>query len=188
MKRIEMRVTRMAMVALCSAALAAPTYLLAQDNSAAPAPPTPPAASAPQDQGPGGPGGRPRLSPEERDQHQLTMMTKHYNLTADQQASIKKILADNTAKMEAMHQDQTAGKDKHAQMHQLMQDRSTAVRAVLTADQQKQYDTDMAAMQQRREEHEHGGHGGWGGPGVPGGPDGDKGGNTPPPPPPPPQQ
>jgi Spy/CpxP family protein refolding chaperone len=182
MKRIEMKLTRMAMVAICSAALAAPTYLLAQDTSATPQPPAQPAAGASQGQEPGGPGGPgghmggPRMSPEERDAHQLEMLTKRLSLTADQQTAVKKIQADSNAKMEALRDDtSTPREQKRDKFMQIGKDRQAAIRAVLTADQQTKFDADMAEMEQRRQEHMHG-MGGHGGPG---------GDNTPPPPPPP---
>jgi Spy/CpxP family protein refolding chaperone len=169
MNRIQLRMTRMAMLAVCSAALTVPFSALAQDT-----PPPPPAPAAGQDGGGPG-GGHEHMSPQDRDAHQLKMMTKHLELTDDQQAQIKKIFADSDSKMMALHDDTATPRDqKRPKMMQIMQDRQTAVRAVLTADQQTKYDVMMQKMKEHEGEHHHGGPGG----------DGPGGGGTPPPPPP----
>jgi Spy/CpxP family protein refolding chaperone len=113
------------------------------------------------------------MSPQERDAHQLEMLTKHLNLTDAQQAQIKQIFADSDAKMKAAHDNAGAGdkKDMREQMKAAMEDRQSKVRAVLTPDQQKKYDEMVAKMKERMgEHHDHGGPGG--------------GGDNPPPPPP----
>jgi len=116
--------------------------------------------------------GGPRMSPAERDAHQLEMLTKRLSLTADQQTAIKQIQADSTAKMEALHTDtSTPREQKHDKAMQMMTDRQTAIRAVLTADQQTKYDAMTAEMKEHMKDRMHG--------------MGD--GNAPPPPPPPPQ-
>ena len=118
--------------------------------------------------------GGPRMSPAERDAHQLEMLTKRLSLTADQQTAIKQILSDSSAKMEALHTDtSTPREQKHDKAMQMMTDRQTAIRAVLTADQQTKYDAMTAEMKEHMKDRMHG----MGGPGGPGGD------NAPPPPP-----
>ena len=141
MKLIQMNVTRMAMVAICSAALIAPLSVLAQDT---PPPPPPPAAGGHGMHG----------DPAARDAKLLDMMTQQLTLTDAQQASIKQIFADSETKMKAAHD--SAGSDPeamHKAMEPIMKDRQAAVRAVLTPDQQTKYDAMAAQMH-------HGGPGG----------------------------
>ncbi|MDR3736763.1 MAG: hypothetical protein P4L10_14665 [Acidobacteriaceae bacterium] len=166
MNRLQTRMMRMAMLAICSAALTAPLTVLAQDPAT---PPPPPAGQ------PGGPGGHGHMSPEDRSAHELQMLTKHLSLTDAQQTQVKQIFADSDAKMKAAHDGAGKGdkKDMREQMKASMEDRQAKVRAVLTADQQKKFDEMVAMRKKRMEEHR--------GPGGPGGPDG--GGNPPPPPP-----
>ena len=170
MNALQTRITRMALLAVCSAALTAPLAVLAQDT------PPPPPASAPDAGGPGGPGGG-RPSPQEREAKQLEELTKHLSLTADQQTQVKQIFADRDVKVMALHSDSSvAPQDKRAKMMGIMKDSSASIRAILTPDQQTKYDAMMAHRQQEMQEHHE--HGGPGGP-----PSGDGSGGAPPPPP-----
>ncbi len=166
MNLLPIKMTRMAMLAVCSVALSAPFTVLAQDTAT----PPPPPPSGGQDGGPRG-----HMSPQDRDARQLEMLTRHLSLTPDQQAQIKQIFADSEAKMKAAHDSGAADKSEkrgmHAQMKASMEERQTKIRAVLTADQQKKYDEMIAKMKDHM-----GGQHGMGGPG----------GDNPPPPPPPP--
>jgi protein CpxP len=165
---LQTKMTRMAMLAVCSAALTAPLAVLAQDTP----PPPPPAQDG------GGPGGHHdhgdrAAEMKDRETHQLEAMTKKLNLTADQQTQIKQVYADSDAKMAALFSDDsTPMKEKHPKMMAIMQDRQSAIRNVLTPEQQPKFDEMQAKMKEHMQDHKHGG--------GPGGPGGD---NAPPPPP-----
>jgi periplasmic protein CpxP/Spy len=89
-------------------------------------------------------------SPDE----QLAHMTKRYNLSADQQAQIKPILADRAQQMMTLRQDQSMSReDKMAKMKSLRDDSDTKIQAVLNDTQKKQYADDQAKMQERMQEH-----------------------------------
>jgi Spy/CpxP family protein refolding chaperone len=171
MNALQTKMTRMALLAVCSAALTAPIAVLAQDTP----PPPPPAQDG---GGPGGPGGGhhgDRMEQmKDREAHQLEALTKHLNLTADQQTQVKQVFADSDAKLAAVMTDGSPREQKRPKMMQLMQDRQAAVRAVLTPDQQPKYDEMLAKEKERMQEHKHGGPGGAGAP-----PSGD---SAPPPP------
>jgi len=122
---------------LCSAAAFAQ-----QDNA-----PTPD-ASTPQ-QG-GGYGHQPK-TPDE----QVARMTKRYNLSSDQQAQIKPILANQQQQMQALRQDSSLSReDKMAKMKSIREDSSSKIQALLNDGQKQKFAQD----QQRRQEHmqEHG--------------------------------
>lgn len=55
---------------------------------------------------------RERLSPEQRSQAQLDKMTTELNLDAKQQEQIKPIIAEQTAKREAMRAERMASNEK----------------------------------------------------------------------------
>jgi Spy/CpxP family protein refolding chaperone len=150
MTAFQTRITRMALLAVCSAALTAPLAVLAQDT-----PPLPPAQNG------GGPGGGRGGNMQEREARQLDMMTTQLNLTTDQVTAIKQIDADTGAKMQALFSDQSGGGDRRTQMMALRTDRETKIRAVLTPAQQPKYD-EMVQRQHERMER-GGGPGGNGG-------------------------
>ena len=145
---------RVALLALCTSALAVP--VLAQD-----APPPPPQSQG----GPGGPGsGGPGRGGPEQQQRQLDMMTKRLNLTPDQVTQIKAIQADGRTKMMAMRDDTSMSQDdRRSKMMAMRQDEQSKIRGVLTDDQKTQYD----AMQKQMQERRGGGGGGYGGPPPP---------------------
>jgi protein CpxP len=177
MTAFQTKMTRMALLAVCSAALTAPLAVFAQD---APPPPLPPASQNNGGPGAGGPGGGRGGNMQEREARQLDMMTTQLSLTPDQVTAIKQIDADTGAKMQALFSDQSGGGDRRAQMMALRTDRETRIRAVLTPAQQPKYDE---MVQRQHERMERGG--GPGGPGAnsagPGGPGGNGGGAPPPP-------
>ncbi len=166
MTALQNKITRMALLAVCSAALTAPLAVFAQDTAP---PPLPPASQ--DGGGPGGHHGDHMADMQEREQHQQEMLARKLDLTADQQAAVKQIYADSDAKMMALHSDDSIPWDqKRPKMMAIMQDRTAAIRNVLTPQQQPQYDAMVAEMKARMQDH-----------GGPGGPGGDN-------PPPPPQQ
>jgi periplasmic protein CpxP/Spy len=123
---------------LCSAAAFAQ-----QDNAA----PTPDASAAQQG---GGHGHQPK-SPDE----QVARMTKRYNLSSDQQAQIKPILANQQQQMQALRQDSSLSReDKMAKMKSIHEDSSSKIQTLLNDSQKQKFAQD----QQRRQEHmqEHG--------------------------------
>ncbi len=122
---------------LCSAAAFAQ-----QDSAAA----TTPNASAPQ-QG-GGYGHQPK-SPDE----QVARMTKRYNLSSDQQAQIKPIIANQQQQMQALRQDSSLSReDKMAKMKSIHQDSSSKIQAVLNDSQKQKFAQDQQRRQQQMQE------------------------------------
>ena len=126
---------------LCSAAA------FAQQDNAAPTPD----ASAPQQGGGHGQWGGHQQSPDE----QVARMTKRYNLSSDQQAQIKPILANQQQQMQALRQDSSLSReDKMAKVKSIRLDSSSKIQALLNDGQKQKFAQD----QQRRQEHmqEHG--------------------------------
>jgi periplasmic protein CpxP/Spy len=112
----------------------------AQQDNAAPTPPQ---------QGNGY--GHQHKTPDE----QVARMTKRYNLSSDQQAQIKPILANQQQQMQALRQDSSLSReDKMAKMKSIRDDSSTKIQALLNDGQKQKFAQD----QQRRQEHmqEHG--------------------------------
>ena len=139
---------RVALLALCTAAMGA-TAMMAQD--------TPPAGPPPgQGRGPGGGMGNP--------ERQLEMMTKQLNLTPDQVTQIKAIQEDGRKQAMAMRDD-TAGPDRRAKMMAMRDAEQAKVKAVLTEDQKPKYETMLA--RQRERQANGGGYGGGNGNGAP---------------------
>jgi protein CpxP len=120
----------------------------AQDN------PAPDASAQPGGGGGGGHMGRMQMTPDE----QLARMTKHYNLSADQQTQIKPILANQQQQMMALRGDTSLSRDdKMAKMKGIREDSSTKIQAILNDTQKKQYAEDQQKMQERMQEHGGGG-------------------------------
>jgi periplasmic protein CpxP/Spy len=103
--------------------------------------PAPPDAAAQQ-----GGGHRQPPTPDE----QVARMTKRYNLSADQQAQIKPIVADQQQKMMALREDSSLSRDdKMAKMKSIHEDSSTKIQAVLNDTQKAQFAQDQQKMQER---------------------------------------
>jgi hypothetical protein len=112
-----------------------------QDNSAPPA----------QQGGNSGGGrmGRQQMDPDQ----QVARMTKRYNLSADQQAQIKPILANQQQQMQALRGDSSLSRDdRMAKMKGIREDSSTKIQAILNDTQKKQYAEDQQRMQERMQE------------------------------------
>ena len=121
--------------------------------------PAPDASAQPGGGGGGGGGrmGRMQMTPDE----QLARMTKHYNLSADQQTQIKPILANQQQQMMALRGDTSLSReDKMAKMKGIRDDSSTKIQAILNDTQKKQYAEDQQKMQERMQERGGGGPGG----------------------------
>jgi protein CpxP len=124
---------------LCSAAAFAQ-----QDSTAAPTPD----ASAPQ-QG----GGHGQWGGHQTPDEQVARMTKRYNLSSDQQAQIKPILANQQQQMQALRQDSSLSQeDKMAKMKSIHEDSSSKIQAVLNDSQKQKFAQDQARRQQQMQE------------------------------------
>src|SRR5271168_1837331 len=78
---------------------------------------------------------------------QVARMTKRYNLSADQQAQIKPIIADQQQKMMALREDSSLSRDdKMAKMKSIHEDSSTKIQAVLNDTQKAQFAQDQQKM------------------------------------------
>jgi protein CpxP len=94
--------------------------------------------------GPGGPGGAGRM-----DQALLRGIT----LSADQQQRVDSIRTRYRAQMEQMRQQQSGDRDAaRAQMRSTMEKQQAEIRAVLTPDQQTQFDQNVAEMRNRMQQ------------------------------------
>jgi protein CpxP len=103
--------------------------------------PAPPDAAAQQ-----GGGHRQPPTPDE----QVARMTKRYNLSADQQAQIKPIVADQQQKMMALRGDSSMSReDKMAKMKSIHEDSNTKIQAILNDTQKQQFAQDQQKMQER---------------------------------------
>jgi periplasmic protein CpxP/Spy len=124
---------------LCSAAAFAQ-----QDSTAAP----PPDASAPQ-QG----GGHGQWGGHQTPDEQVARMTKRYNLSSDQQAQIKPILANQQQQMQALRQDSSLSReDKMAKMKSIHDDSSSKIQALLNDSQKQKFAQDQQRRQQQMQE------------------------------------
>jgi len=82
-------------------------------------------------------------------------LTKHLNLTSDQQTKVQDILQSEHSQMETLHQDNSVSQqDRHAKMMDIRKTSDTQIRALLDSTQQKKWDE----MQARREQWGHNGH------------------------------
>jgi Spy/CpxP family protein refolding chaperone len=80
-------------------------------------------------------------------------MTKRYNLSADQQAQIKPIVADQQQKMMALREDSSLSRDdKMAKMKSIHEDSNTKIQAILTDTQKQQFAQDQQRMQERMQQ------------------------------------
>lgn len=100
----------------------------------------PPAQSTPM----GGEGhGHRQFDPQKRTE----MLTKHLNLTSDQQGKVLDIFKSEQSQMESLRSDtSTSQDDRHAKMMDIHKTSNDQVRALLNPDQQKKFD----AMEARR--------------------------------------
>jgi periplasmic protein CpxP/Spy len=138
-----------AVLAVC---LVGGAYVFAQEPGGAPETPAPP----PQG------GHRGMMDPAQ----QLEGMTKRYNLSPDQQAQLKPILASQQQQMQALRGDSSLSReDRMAKMQSIRADTKTKIEAVLNDDQKKQFEADQQKMQERMQQRMQGGGGpGGGGP------------------------
>lgn len=91
------------------------------------------------------------------------MLTKHLNLSSDQQTKVRDILMSEQSQMEKLHSDSSMSQDdRRSKMMDLHKSSNDQVRALLNADQQKKWD----AMQSKHEQSMQGHHPHGQGPGA----------------------
>lgn len=136
------RIIPVALSGVLALSLAA-TAAFAQDNSTPPVPPTQPPPTAPMN------GHHHHMSPD----RQLEHMSRHLNLTADQQAQIRPLLVARQQQMRALWQDQSLSRqDRHQKMRAIQQETSTKIEAVLNNSQRQKYEAMQKKMRERREQ------------------------------------
>jgi periplasmic protein CpxP/Spy len=97
----------------------------------------------------GQPGGHKHMTPDE----QVAHMTKRYSLTADQQAQIKPILANQQQQMQALRQDSTLSKeDKRAKAQSIHADSTNKIQALLNDTQKQKFAQDQQRREQRMQQ------------------------------------
>ena len=145
MNRTSSRITAIGRARMRGATLALCVSLLgtipmtAQEQSATPPAPQGDAAQA---------GGRPAT--DQMVERQIERLTKALSLTPDQVTQVRPILKDETSQMTALRQDtETSQSDKRGKMMQIRSAAQAKIRALLSGDQQTQYDALLAQQQQR---------------------------------------
>jgi periplasmic protein CpxP/Spy len=107
-----------------------------------------PDASAQQGNGQGRMG-RQAMTPDE----QVARMTQRYNLSADQQAQLKPILANQQQQMMALRGDSSLSRDaRMAKMQSIREDSNTKIQAILNDSQKQKYNEDQQRMQERMQQ------------------------------------
>ncbi|WP_348798387.1 Spy/CpxP family protein refolding chaperone [Flavobacterium adhaerens] len=113
---------------------------------------------------------REKMSPEQRNQAQLDRMTKELNLTPQQQEQIKPILAEQSAKMDALRQERMGEKPKKmtaeerealkAKRQEEKKANDAKLQTILTVEQYKKMKANEAAARDRmRESRDNWGNG-----------------------------
>lgn len=104
--------------------------------------------------GGGGGGGGMQMSPAERMARQKEQLFKDITLTAAQSAKVDSIMLQaGTKQQEAMMAARSGGGDMAAMresMQKMNAERNEALKALLTDEQKKKFDENLAAMPQRR--------------------------------------
>lgn len=84
-------------------------------------------------------------------------LTRHLNLTADQQTKVRQTLETERSQMESVHQDTSLSQpDRHAKMMEIRQNTEAQIRGLLDSTQQKKFDEMQARREQRMEERRQG--------------------------------
>lgn len=108
-------------------------------------------------QAPSAQAAQPAAGPQHRANpaRQARQLAKRLNLSQDQVAQIKPILADRAQQMQALRADASlAPADRRAHAQAIMQDSKTKIEAVLN-DQQKQQFEQLLAQRRERRQHNH---------------------------------
>jgi periplasmic protein CpxP/Spy len=83
-------------------------------------------------------------------------LTKHLNLTSDQQTKVQEIFQSERSQMESLRQDSSLSQqDRHAKMTEIRKNAESQVRALLDSNQQKKWD-EMQAKREQRMQNRHG--------------------------------
>jgi periplasmic protein CpxP/Spy len=104
-------------------------------------------------QGGGGGGGGMQMSPEQRMARQKEQLFAGITLSAEQSAKVDTIMAKGMRTQAEAMQAAMAGGDRAAMRETMMKmntERNDALKAVLTDEQKKKFDENVAAMPQRR--------------------------------------
>jgi len=132
-----------AMVALCSCTLCV-LPIMAQEQA-----PAAPQGAPHEGMGPRG---------KNMEAHQLDMLTKKLNLTADQQAQVRAIDEDTGKQAMAVRNDTSLSQDeKRSKMMELHKSAQEKIRAILTDDQKTKYDAMQAERKAKMKERQQGG-------------------------------
>jgi len=84
-------------------------------------------------------------------------LTRHLNLTAEQQTKVRQALESERSQMQSVHQDSSLSQpDRHAKMTEIRQNTDAQIRGLLDSTQQKKWDEMQARREQRMEEHRQG--------------------------------
>ena len=84
-------------------------------------------------------------------------LTKHLNLTSDQQTKVQDILQAQRSQMESLRQDTSLSQqDRRAKMMDIHKNTDSQIRALLDSNQQKKWDEMQAKREQRMQNHHHG--------------------------------
>ena len=104
--------------------------------------------------GGGGMGGGMRGNPEQMMARQKEMLFKDITLSAEQTTKVDSIMTAGQAKQREMMQAMRGGggdmSTMREQMQKMNEERNTAIKAVLTDDQKKKFDENLANMPQGR--------------------------------------
>jgi Spy/CpxP family protein refolding chaperone len=85
------------------------------------------------------------------------MLTRHLNLTSDQQAKVQDILKSEQTQMEKLHSDSSISKeDRRSKMMDIHKASDDQIRELLDANQQKKFDAMQAKREQWMQNHHHG--------------------------------
>jgi Spy/CpxP family protein refolding chaperone len=81
-------------------------------------------------------------------------LTKHLNLTSDQQTKVQEIFTSEKSQVENLHQDSSLSQqDRRAKMMDIRNNTNSQVRALLDPTQQKKWDEMQAKREQRMQNH-----------------------------------
>lgn len=84
-------------------------------------------------------------------------LTKHLNLTADQQTKVQDALQSQQSQMQSLRQDTSLSQDdRRAKMMDIHKNTDSQIRALLDSNQQKKWDEMQAKREQRMQNHQHG--------------------------------
>ncbi len=95
-------------------------------------------------------GGRGHMDPAKRTE----MLTKHLNLTSDQQSKVLEILKSEQSQMQSLRSDSsTPQADRHSKMMEIHKASNDQIRALLDSNQQQKFDTMQSKHEQWQGHH-----------------------------------